>query len=85
MSTLTVPVRIAVVAGPVFLSHLSFWVSLLLAIAVLMLQLEHFHFDTPISDSGACQHCIYRSQATCWNTRKNQMKPTWVHIVERYF
>ena len=43
---LTVPVRIAVVAGPVFLSHLPFWVRLLLAIAVLMLQLEHFHFDT---------------------------------------
>jgi hypothetical protein len=35
MSMLTFPVRIAVVAGPLFLSYLSFWVSLLLAIAVL--------------------------------------------------
>jgi hypothetical protein len=29
-----------------------------------MLQLEHFHFDTPISEPGACQHCNYHSQAT---------------------
>jgi hypothetical protein len=35
VSMLTFPVRIAVVAGPLFLSYLSFWVSLLLAIAIL--------------------------------------------------
>jgi len=29
-----------------------------------MLQLEHFHFDTPTSDSDACQHCNYHSQPT---------------------
>ena len=35
MSMLTSPVRIAVVAGPLFRSYLSFWVSLLLAMTVL--------------------------------------------------
>jgi len=29
-----------------------------------MLQLEHFHFDTPTSDSDDCQHCNYHSQPT---------------------
>jgi hypothetical protein len=29
-----------------------------------MLQLEIFHFDTPISESDACQHCNYQFQAT---------------------
>ena len=29
-----------------------------------MLQLEHFRCDPPISESGACQHCNYHSQAT---------------------
>ena len=35
MSMLTFPVRITVVAEPLFLSYLLFWVSLLLAIALL--------------------------------------------------
>jgi hypothetical protein len=50
-----------------------------------MLQLDIFILIHLYLNQALVEIVIATLIRLCWNKRKNQMQPTWVHIVGRYF